>query len=208
MENTLFRAVKWGKGAFEMSSILVCTSSEKNTDVLASLLRSFVNADISIAENADGIRLHLEQAPETDLVIINSPLKNEQGAEVAAGILERYSVPVMLVTGQETADRAGQSLSVRGIAVVSRPVDKKVFASTVHALLSTGALVKSLRSRNSQLQDKLDEMKLVNRAKAMLMSNLRMTEAQAHRYIEKQAMDLRQSRRNIAQNILKTYYNR
>ena len=65
-----------------------------------------------------------------------------------------------------------------------------------------------LRQESLKLRESLDEIRLVNRAKAMLISNLNMTEAQAHRYIEKQAMDLRQNRKVIAQNILKTYYNK
>ena len=49
------------------------------------------------------------------------------------------------------------------------------------------------------------EVRLVARAKCILMQYLNMTEAQAHRYIEKQAMDMRLSRLNVAENILKTY---
>ena len=46
---------------------------------------------------------------------------------------------------------------------------------------------------------------MVDRAKCILIQYLNMTEPQAHRYIEKQAMDLRVSRREIAQGILQTY---
>ena len=45
----------------------------------------------------------------------------------------------------------------------------------------------------------------MNRAKWLLIECLNMTEAEAHRYIEKQAMDLRISRREAAENIIKTY---
>ena len=48
-------------------------------------------------------------------------------------------------------------------------------------------------------------MKVVARAKCALMQSLKMTEAEAHRYIEKQAMDLRLSKREVAENILKIY---
>ena len=45
----------------------------------------------------------------------------------------------------------------------------------------------------------------MDRAKCVLIQYLNMTETQAHRYIEKQAMDLRTTRRQIAEGILKTY---
>lgn len=51
------------------------------------------------------------------------------------------------------------------------------------------------------------EARLIERAKEVLMEYLKMTEAQAHRYIEKQAMDMRITRREVAESILKTYEN-
>ena len=56
-----------------------------------------------------------------------------------------------------------------------------------------------------EVEEKIKEIRLVNRAKWLLIECLRMTEAEAHRYIEKQAMDLRISKREAAENIIKTY---
>lgn len=50
-----------------------------------------------------------------------------------------------------------------------------------------------------------DEIRLIERAKEVLIEYLKMTEAQAHRYIEKQAMDMRITRREVAESIIKTY---
>ena len=49
------------------------------------------------------------------------------------------------------------------------------------------------------------EIEEANRAKWHLIECLSMTETEAHRYIEKQAMDLRISKREVAENIIKTY---
>lgn len=121
---------------------------------------------------------------------------------------ENNSVPVVLVTGRETYERSGDLIKERGVEVICRPVDKKTFCTAVEAMLTAGIVMARLRQESLKLRESLDEIRLVNRAKAMLISNLNMTEAQAHRYIEKQAMDLRQNRKVIAQNILKTYYNK
>jgi AmiR/NasT family two-component response regulator len=56
-----------------------------------------------------------------------------------------------------------------------------------------------------QLQLKIEEIRLVNRAKAILIQYLKMTEQEAHKYIEKQAMDLRITKREVATSILNTY---
>ncbi len=52
---------------------------------------------------------------------------------------------------------------------------------------------------------KMDEIRLVNRAKWALISNLGMDEPQAHRYIEKHAMDMRICKREASETIIKTY---
>ena len=51
------------------------------------------------------------------------------------------------------------------------------------------------------------EIRLVNKAKWILISQLSMSEPNAHRYIEKQAMDRCIAKRTIAEEIIKTYAN-
>lgn len=67
------------------------------------------------------------------------------------------------------------------------------------------ARVRELERENELLKRKLAEDKLVTRAKFALIQYLKMTEPQAHRYIEKQAMDMRVTRKEIAEGIIKAY---
>ncbi|MPN40452.1 hypothetical protein SDC9_187989 [bioreactor metagenome] len=62
-----------------------------------------------------------------------------------------------------------------------------------------------LQKENRKLQTTIEEIRLIDRAKCALIQCLLMTEPQAHRYLEKQAMDLRLTKREVAENILKTY---
>ena len=57
------------------------------------------------------------------------------------------------------------------------------------------------------IEDKMKEIRTVNRAKWLLIDQLKMTEADAHHYIEKQAMDLRLTKKQVAKHILRTYDN-
>ena len=72
-------------------------------------------------------------------------------------------------------------------------------------MIASRKRVSYLENENLRLQKKIDEIRLVDRAKCILIQYLQMTEAQAHKYIEKQAMNLRQSRLQTAESILKTY---
>ena len=51
----------------------------------------------------------------------------------------------------------------------------------------------------------MEDVRLVNRAKWLLIGELNMTEKEAHRYIEKQAMDRCVTKRAVAEQILSTY---
>ena len=57
------------------------------------------------------------------------------------------------------------------------------------------------------MQEKMTDIRTINRAKWLLIENLNMSENDAHRYIEKQAMDTRSTRREVAEGIIRTYDN-
>jgi AmiR/NasT family two-component response regulator len=67
--------------------------------------------------------------------------------------------------------------------------------------------LKALQEQNSELLRRIDDLRVINRAKLILVSHLGMTENAAHKYIEKRAMDSRLSKREVAEGILKTYEN-
>jgi response regulator NasT len=62
-----------------------------------------------------------------------------------------------------------------------------------------------MHTENEKLHKKIEEIKIIDKAKWVLIENLGMDEQQAHRYMEKQAMDQRKSRYAVALSLLKTY---
>ena len=72
-------------------------------------------------------------------------------------------------------------------------------------LCSIRERMRRMEKKSVSLQEKMEEIKLVNRAKWVLITHLNMTEDAAHRYIEKQAMDRCVSKRVVAEDILRTY---
>ena len=65
--------------------------------------------------------------------------------------------------------------------------------------------MKKIEKKTLSLEEKMQEIRIVNRAKWVLITELKMTETDAHRYIEKQAMDRCVSKKEIAEEIIKTY---
>ena len=65
--------------------------------------------------------------------------------------------------------------------------------------------LRRMEKKTASIEEKMEEIRIVNRAKLLLIEQLKMTEKEAHRYIEKQAMDLRISRAEVARSILINY---
>ena len=83
-----------------------------------------------------------------------------------------------------------------------------IIAICVGVICLIATIAVGLKVKNSSAgaaEKKLEEMRLVGRAKCMLMQYRGLTEQQAHRQIEKQAMDSRQTRGAVALEILDTY---
>ncbi len=72
-------------------------------------------------------------------------------------------------------------------------------------IISARERVRRLEIRNTSVEEKMHEIRTINRAKWLLIRELKMDEPEAHRYIEKQAMDRCVTRREIAEGIIKTY---
>ena len=92
-----------------------------------------------------------------------------------------------------------------GILTVSKPLARQVLYEAVNLLVAAGYRYKKVKIKNEKLTAKMAEIRIVNRAKWILIENLGLSEEEAHRVIEKQAMDERQSKREVAETIIHTY---
>lgn len=140
-----------------------------------------------------------------DIVIVNTPLHDELGDELALGISEDTTAGCILIAKSDNADSLSERLEDYGIMVVARPISRVLFFQSLKLMNASRKRVMGLARENVKLQKKLDEIKIINRAKLVLMQYLKFSENQAHKYIEKQAMDMRTTRYDVAMRVIKTY---
>lgn len=191
-----------------MINILLATGAKKVSETFERMI-SEILSDAAVVSVIEGGRARLRMKEiDPDLVIINTPMADEQGIEFAVHAADSGMHAVILITNPETYSRVASRLEEHGIIAMKRPIEKKVFSCALKDAVILNNRIRALKRENEKLQESIEESKLVSRAKGMLMSHLNMTEAQAHRYIEKQAMDLRIAKKTVSQNILKTYYNK
>lgn len=89
--------------------------------------------------------------------------------------------------------------------VLPKPISRQFFCQSLKLVAAARRRMLGLKNENTRLQKKIDDIRLVDRAKCVLIQYANFTEQQAHRYIEKKAMDQRVSRREVAEDILRTY---
>ena len=191
-------------GGDVVDNILVISSSLQGQSLLGDLIKTAGNAMPVFASSGNEARRILADH-DFELLVINTPLSDEFGHELAVFSAQKSSAGIMLLVKNELADDVSAKVEDFGILVVSKPIGRPLFYQALKLIDASRKRLLGLQSENSRLQSKIEEIRLVDRAKCALIQYLDMTEPQAHRYIEKQAMDLRTTRRKIAQNILQTY---
>jgi response regulator NasT len=187
-----------------MKKILLISRKGRSKDMLVQLLELDPASQIDAAYTVEDAVSRMEKS-DYDLVIINSPLEGETGVELAMYTAEKYTNGILLAVQNKYADIIAQKVEPYGVLVVGKPIVKAFFNQAVKFAEVTQHRVITLKEENAHLQLALEEMKVINRAKCVLIQYLSMSEAQAHKYIEKQAMDMRQSKYYIAKQILKAY---
>ena len=128
-------------------------------------------------------------AQKPDAVVISG------GASAAVDAAERSSAAILLLTDDAALPRR----CIRAGVMTAHPDE---LAVVLPSLLATAERLRTLRDKTSSLQQRLDDSRIVARAKLLLISRLGMSEGDAHRYIEKTAMDSCLPRRDVAEGTL------
>ncbi len=185
-------------------SVLVVTASSKFGEEISGLLPEATYAPVHFVESINAAqRAILENS--YDLIIINSPLPDDFGIKFAIDVSTTKTSVVMLFVRNDMYSAVYEKVSDFGVFTIRKPTPTIAINQALDWLKTTRERMRSMEHRNLSIQEKMEEIKIVNRAKWILISALGMSEADAHRYIEKQSMDRCVPRREIAETIIKTY---
>lgn len=144
-------------------------------------------------------------AKDFEVIVINAPLPDEFGHELCADAVEKTDAGVIFLAKAAAAEQLLTPLSEEGVLLVTKPFSNTFFLQAIHMAAASNHRLLLLRQENQRMQEKLAQVRLVSRAKCCLIELGHMTEAEAHRYIEKKAMDTRRDRAEVAQEILDSY---
>lgn len=146
--------------------------------------------------------LQLARHGTLEMALVAEPVPGADGSALASRLAEQPGLCVLLLTNGTPADN---TLTARGILTLPESAPDSLLTQAVRLLAAARCRLRRIESENARLEEKVGDIRLVNRAKLLLVQHLKMTEAEAHKYIEKQAMDTCMKRRTIAENIIRTY---
>lgn len=186
-----------------MNALIVATNKQISS-ALASAVKRAGAENIALAFDAvSAKRMYGERG--FDLAVIYADNFCGRGFELARAFAGRGNGGVILIEDAKDSDDIARRLEDEGIIVLSKPVSHVELFRAVKIVRATNNRIARLIEEKRDLLKKIDDMRLVNRAKLILMQNMGFTEEQAHRHIEKRAMDMRRTRAEVALDILKTY---
>jgi response regulator NasT len=156
---------------------------------------------MEFADNAAGARRRILERYYT-ILVINSPLADESGVELAMDAAIQYSISVLLIVPGNTYTQALERVTDYGILVIDKPFPVSRIGHSMRFLSAHQDRLKKLERQVQAAEDKVQELRLIDKAKFLLVEREHMTENEAHRYIGKQAMNNGVSRKRIAQQLL------
>ena len=185
-------------------SVLVISAKENFNASLQSLLPESKYAPVQMVSSVSlAKRVLLERS--FDFVFINTPLPDDFGTRFAIEISGNKGTVILLLVRNEVYEEVCDKVTEYGILTLPKPASKQMVAHTLNFMAGIRERLRKLENKSLSMEEKMKEIRLVNRAKWVLIDELKMSEADAHRYIEKQAMDHCVSRREIAEEIISTY---
>lgn len=188
----------------DVSSVLIISSSEKLTSSLVNLLPASGYFPIHKVKNISAAeRMLVERS--YDYVIISSPLPDDAGIDFAIDTGSNSTSLVLLMVANDLYDEIYEKVSSHGVFTVAKPITRQTFELALRWLAVVRYRSRKVQKKTLSLEEKMAEIRLVNRAKLLLIVEQHMEEAEAHRYIEKQAMDRCRTKREIAEDLIAQY---
>ena len=185
-------------------SILIVSATDSFTSAFADLLPEARYSPVDTVTSVSGAKRVLAEKA-FDFVIINSPLPDDAGTRFAIDTCTNKQSAVLLLVKNDIHAGIHDRVAEYGVFTLPKPISKVTMTHALNWLESARERLRQFEKKSISIEDKMAEIRLVNKAKWLLISELHMSEPDAHRYVEKQAMDRCVSRRCIAEEIIKTY---
>ena len=156
-----------------------------------------------VGEAGDGEQaLSMARELEPDLVVMDVKMPKMDGISAASVIAEERIAPVVMLTAFSQRELVERAREAGAMAYVVKPFDASDVVPAIELAIARFAEIRQLDDEVADLEDRLATRKAVDQAKGILQEGLGLTEAEAFRWIQKTAMDLRKPMREVAEGVI------
>ena len=141
---------------------------------------------------------------EESFKIIIADFAEGDGEDFVCDINENRA-SILLLIPHELFEEVSYKVESYGIMSLSKPFDTFYFYNIIKIILAVNVKMERLSSKTSALKSKLEEIRITNRAKLLLMQNKNLSEEEAHHYLEQTAMDRCIKKTDLAKEIINEY---
>lgn len=156
-----------------------------------------------VGQAADGEEaIEMARDLHPDVVIMNVKMPETDEIAAAQRITEERIAPVVMVTASSERDLIERASRAGVMAFVVKPFSASDVIPAIEVARARFAQIIAVEAEVSDLEERLASRKVVDQAKALLQEGLGLAEGEAFRWIQKTAMDLRKSMREVAQGVI------
>lgn len=155
-----------------------------------------------VGEAGDGLRaIELAKELKPDLMVMDIKMPDMDGLSAAEQIA-KLRIPVVFLTAFNQQELVTRASEVGAMAFLVKPFSPEDLLPAIEVALSRFQQLTQLESEVSDLTERLETRKLVERAKGVLGVQMGLSEPDAFRWIQKAAMDRRIGMVDVAKTIL------
>ncbi len=185
-------------------SVLVVSTAENFNSTMAAMLPESRYQPVRYAGSISAAQRAVAQR-SYDFVIINTPLSDDPGVRFAIDCSTSGKALVLLLVRNEIHADIYDKVARHGVFTLPKPMSRQAMDTALRWLTTAKTKLQSAEKKSTKMEDKMEEIRLVNKAKWLLISKEGLLEPEAHRTIEKEAMDRCVTKKEIAKEIIDKY---
>lgn len=152
------------------------------------------------SDGEEAVKLARELRP--DLVIMDVKMPRMDGIAAAESIAEERIAPIVMLTAFSQRELVERARDAGAMAYVVKPFDASDVIPAIEIAIGRFAEIKAIEEELASLEDRFESRKIIDQAKGVLQEGLGLSEPEAFRWIQKTAMDLRKSMREVAEGVI------
>ena len=152
------------------------------------------------ANGEEAVKLARELEP--DLIIMDVKMPGMDGITAAEIIGEERIAPILMLTAFSQSELVERARDAGVMGYLVKPFGANEVVPAIEVAIGRFAELRAIEEELANLEDRFESRKIIDQAKGMLQEGLGLTEPEAFRWIQKTAMDLRKSMREVAEGVI------